>query len=99
MLKADTGKQVSSASGLFLWERCIRPADIGGRVRADGIGGQEGDHVPAYERWRARAAHRYRVYKQTVEFVYLCGTISGDWDLRRVDTTSRIQKAWAYSGR
>ena len=68
------------------------------RVRADGIGGQDGDHVPANERWGARAVHRYCSrpgYIQTVEFAYLGGAISADWDLRSVEVTRRIQRAWA----
>ena len=36
-----------------------------------------------------------QVYKQTVEFVYLGGAISADWDLRSVEVTRRIQRAWA----
>ena len=36
-----------------------------------------------------------QVYKQTVEFVFLGGAISADWDLRRVEVTRRIQRAWA----
>ena len=39
------------------------------------------------------------VYKQTVELVYLGGAISADWDLRSVEVTRRIQKAWAGFGR
>ena len=34
-----------------------------------------------------------------VEFVYLGGAISADWDLRRVEVTRRIQRAWACFGR
>ena len=62
------------------------------RVRADGIGGQDGDHVPANERWGARTVHRYcsRPGVQTVEFVYLGGTISADWELGSVEVTRRI---------
>ena len=33
-----------------------------------------------------------------VKFVYLGGAISADWDLRRVEVTRRIQKAWACFG-
>ena len=40
-----------------------------------------------------------QVYKQTVEFVYLGGAISADWDLRSVEVTRRIQRAWACFGR
>ena len=40
-----------------------------------------------------------QVYKQTVEFGYLGGPISADGDLRSVEVTRRIQKAWAYFGR
>ena len=39
-----------------------------------------------------------QVYKQTVEFVYLGGAVSADWDLRSVDVTRRIQRAWACFG-
>ena len=71
------------------------------RVRADGLGGQDGDHVPANVRWGARAVHRCwsRPGIQTVEFVYLGGAISADWDLRSVEVTCRIQRAWACSRR
>ena len=31
-------------------------------------------------------------YKQTVEFVYLGGAISADWDLRSVELTCRIKE-------
>ena len=27
------------------------------------------------------------------------GAISADWDLRRVEVTRRLQRAWAYFGR
>ena len=40
-----------------------------------------------------------QVWKQTVEFVYLGGAISADWDLRSVEVTRRIQRAWACFGR
>ena len=40
-----------------------------------------------------------QVYKQTVEFVYLGGVISADWDLRSIEVTRRIQRARAYFGR
>ena len=41
-----------------------------------------------------------QAYKQTVEFVYLGGAISADWDLRKsVEVTRRIQRAWACFGR
>ena len=41
-----------------------------------------------------------QVYKQPVEFVYLGGAISADWDLRKsVEVTRRIQRAWACFGR
>ena len=40
-----------------------------------------------------------QVYKQTVEFVYLGGAFSADWDLRSVEVTRRIQRAWACFGR
>ena len=36
-----------------------------------------------------------QVYKQVVEFVYLGGDISAEWDLRSVEVTRQIQKAWA----
>ena len=39
------------------------------------------------------------MYKQTVEFVYLGGAISADWDFRNVEVTRRIQRAWACFGR
>ena len=52
-----------------------------------------GGHVP----FTVTAAGQ--VYKQTVEFVYLGGGISADWDLRRVEVTCRIQRAWACFGR
>ena len=70
------------------------------RVRADGLGGQDGDHVPANERWGARAVHRYCSWPgvQTGEFVSLGGAISADWGLRSVEVTRRIQRAWAYFG-
>ena len=38
-----------------------------------------------------------QVYKQTVEFVYLGGAISVDWDLRSVEVMRRIQRAWRSS--
>ena len=40
-----------------------------------------------------------QVHKQTVECVYLGGAISADWDLRSVEATRRIQRAWACFGR
>ena len=40
-----------------------------------------------------------QVYKQTVEFVYLGGAISADWDLGSVEVTRRIKRAWACFGR
>ena len=40
-----------------------------------------------------------QVYKQTVEFVYLGGAISADWDLRSVEARRRIQGVWACFGR
>ena len=40
-----------------------------------------------------------QVYKQTVEFVYLGRVISADWDLRSVEVTRRIQRAWTCFGR
>ena len=40
-----------------------------------------------------------QVYKQTVEFVYLGGAISADWDLRSIEVTRRIHRAWACFGR
>ena len=51
------------------------------RVQADDIGGHDGDHVPANERWghvpfTVTAAGQ--VYTQTVEFEYSGGAISGD---------------------
>jgi len=52
-----------------------------------------GGHVP----FTVTAAGQ--VYKQTVEFVYLGGAISADWDLRSVEVTRRIQRAWACFGR
>ena len=72
------------------------------RVRADGIGGQDGDRVPENERWghvpfTDTAAGQ--VYKQTVEFVYLGGAISAGRDLRNVEVALRIQTAWAGFGR
>ena len=39
------------------------------------------------------------VYKQTVELVYLGGAISADWDLRSVEVTRRVQRAWVCFGR
>ena len=39
-----------------------------------------------------------QVYKQTVEFVYLNGALSADWDLRSVDVTRRIHRAWSCFG-
>ena len=33
-----------------------------------------------------------QVYKQMVEFVYLGGAISADWDLKSVEATRRIQR-------
>ena len=61
----------------------------------------DGDHVPANERWGARAIHRFcsRPGVQMVQFVYLGGAISADWDLRDVKVTRRIQRAWACFGR
>ena len=52
-----------------------------------------GGHVP----FTVTAAGQ--VYKQTVEFVYMGGAISADWDLRSVEVTRRIQRAWACFGR
>ena len=52
-----------------------------------------GGHVP----FTVTAAGH--VYKQAVEFVYLGGPISGDWDLRSVEVTRRIQRACACFGR
>ena len=40
-----------------------------------------------------------QAYKQTVEFVYLGGAISADWDFSIVEVTRRIQRAWAWFGR
>ena len=40
-----------------------------------------------------------QVYKQTVEFVNLGGAISAEWDLRSVEVTRRIQRAWTCFGR
>ena len=40
-----------------------------------------------------------QVYKQMVEFVYLGGAVSADWDPRRIEVTRRIQSAWACFGR
>ena len=40
-----------------------------------------------------------QVYKRTVEFVYLGGTISADWDLRSVEVTHRLQTSWVCFGR
>ena len=37
-------------------------------------------------------------YKQMVDFVYLGGAISTDWDLASVELTRRIQRAWAWFG-
>ena len=48
-----------------------------------------GGHVP----FTVTAAGQ--VYKQVVEFVYLGGDISAEWDLRSVEVTRQIQKAWA----
>ena len=52
-----------------------------------------GGHVP----FTVTAADQ--VCKQMVEFGYLGGAISADWDLRSVEVTRRIQKAWAGFGR
>ena len=72
------------------------------RVRADGIGGQDGDHVPTNERWGARAVHRYCsrpcVQIKTVDVWCLDGAISADWDIRSVEVASRIQRTWACFG-
>ena len=54
---------------------------------------QDGGHVP----FMVTAAGQ--VYRQTVEFLYLGGAISADWDLRSVEVTRRIQRAWACFGR
>ena len=51
-----------------------------------------GGHVP----FAVTAA--VQVYKQTVEFVYLNGALSADWDLRSVDVTRRIHRAWSCFG-
>ena len=40
-----------------------------------------------------------QVYKQTVEFGYLGGVISADWELKSVEVTGLIQRAWACFGR
>ena len=53
---------------------------------------KDGGHVP----FTATAAGQ--VYKQTVEFVYLGGAVSADWDLKSVEVTLRIQRAWACYG-
>ena len=54
---------------------------------------KDGRHVP----FTVTAAGQ--VYKQMVEFVYLGGAISADWDLRSFEVTRRIQRAWACFGR
>ena len=83
----DTGIVSRSPEGLEKMMTVIVPVC---RVRADGLGGQDGDHVPANVRWGARAVHRCwsRPGIQTVEFVYLGGAISADSDLRSVEVTS-----------
>ena len=43
--------------------------------------------------------YKRQVYKQTVEFAYLGGAISADWNLRSDEVTRRIQRAWACFGR
>ena len=48
-----------------------------------------GGHVP----FTVTAAGQ--VYKQTAEFVSFGGAISADLDLRSVEVTRRIQRAWA----
>ena len=60
----------------------------------------DGDHVTANERWGARVVHRYcsRPGVQTNGRVYV-RAISADWDLRSVEVTRRIQRAWACFGR
>ena len=40
-----------------------------------------------------------QVYKQTVDFVHLGGTINADWDFISVEVTRRIQRVWACVGR
>ena len=72
------------------------------RVRADGIGGQDGDHVPANERWGARAVHRYCSLAgvQTNGRVCVLGrAVSADWDLTSVEVARPIPMAWARFGR
>ena len=52
-------------------------------VRAHGLGGQDGDHVPANDRWGELpfAVHAAaQAYKLTVEFVYFGGAISANRD-------------------
>ena len=72
------------------------------RIRADSIGGKDGDHVPANERWGARAVHRYCSQPGVQTNGQVCvlgGATSADWDLRSVEITRRIQRAWACFGR
>ena len=52
-----------------------------------------GGHVP----FTVTAAGQ--VHKQTVEFLYLGGAVSVDWDLRSVEVTRLIQRACACFGR
>ena len=58
-----------------------------------GLQTKGGGHVP----FTVTAAGE--VYKQAVEFVYLGRAISVDWDLKSVEVTRRIQRAWACFGR
>ena len=58
---------------------------------------------PVNERWGGHVPFTVtaagQVYKQMVDFVYLGGAISADWDLRSVGAKRRIQRAWACFGR
>ena len=81
MLYADDAAIVSRSPGRVGENDDDGDRDCVCRVRADGIGGQDGDHAPANERWGARAVYRYCSrpgVQTTVELVYLGGAISAD---------------------
>ena len=66
-------------------------------VRACGVGGRDGDHVPANERGGEApitVTTPGQVQKQRDEFVYLGGAISPNRDFS-VEIARRIQREWA----
>ena len=68
----------------------------GGPVRADGIGAEDGDHVPAAERHggcQFTVSTGDQTYKQTDRFVYLGRIITADGKVDK-ETANRICRAW-----